>query len=76
MPSAVRRSFFTSFLIFIAVALYHKKAVLPQISMIINHILTNLWVMERFLGLKYNVEGEKGKPGKIIIKGTGLSFSS
>ena len=45
-------------------------------SSITNHILTNLWVMERFLGLKYTVEGEKGMPGKIIIKGTGLSFSS
>jgi len=38
-------------------------------SMITNHLLTNLWAIEKFLGTKYVVEGELGKPGRIKIMG-------
>jgi len=38
-------------------------------SEISNHLLTNLWVIEIFLGTKYIVEGEMGKPGRIRIVG-------
>jgi RNA 3'-terminal phosphate cyclase (ATP) len=36
-------------------------------SCITGHLLTNLWVIERFLGTRYSVEGEKGGPGKVDI---------
>lgn len=40
-------------------------------SCITRHLLTNLWVLEQFLGLKYEVEGEEGNPGKVFIEGQG-----
>jgi RNA 3'-terminal phosphate cyclase (ATP) len=36
-------------------------------SRITDHLLTNLWVIEKFLGIKYSVEGEKGNPGRVAI---------
>lgn len=36
-------------------------------SMISNHLLTNLWIIEKFLGTQYMIEGELGKPGRITI---------
>jgi len=37
-------------------------------SRITNHLLTNLSVIEMFLGTGYLVEGEIGKPGRVVIK--------
>lgn len=34
---------------------------------ITDHLFTNLWVIEKFLGIGYTIEGEKGNPGKIDI---------
>ncbi|OGW51803.1 MAG: RNA 3'-terminal-phosphate cyclase [Nitrospirae bacterium RBG_13_43_8] len=31
------------------------------------HLLTNLWVIEKFLGIRYTIEGEMGRPGKVTI---------
>lgn len=36
-------------------------------SEITNHLLTNLWVIERFTSFLYKIEGEIGKPGRITI---------
>ena len=36
-------------------------------SEVSNHLLTNLWVIEKLSGARYEVEGEMGKPGKITI---------
>lgn len=36
-------------------------------SEITNHLLTNLWVIRRFLGTSYKIEGEMRKPGKVTI---------
>ena len=36
-------------------------------SRITDHLLTNLWVIEKFLGIKYLIEGEKGDPGRVTI---------
>jgi RNA 3'-terminal phosphate cyclase (ATP) len=36
-------------------------------SRITGHLLTNLWAIEKFTGLRYSVEGEKGKPGKVSM---------
>jgi RNA 3'-terminal phosphate cyclase (ATP) len=36
------------------------------------HLLTNLWVIEKFLGIQYTVEGEIGKPGRVTIEGRPL----
>ena len=41
-------------------------------SMITGHLRTNLWVIEKFLGIEYDIEGEVGKPGRVLIKGRGM----
>jgi RNA 3'-terminal phosphate cyclase (ATP) len=36
-------------------------------SRVTGHLLSNLWAIEKFIGLRYSIEGEKGKPGKVGI---------
>ena len=38
-------------------------------SAITQHLLTNLQVIERFLGISYTIEGDLDKPGKVVITG-------
>jgi RNA 3'-terminal phosphate cyclase (ATP) len=33
------------------------------------HLLTNLWVLERFLGPRFEVSGEEGSPGRVLVRG-------
>ncbi len=40
-------------------------------SMLTGHLRTNLWVVEKFLGIEYAVEGETGWPGRVRIRGRG-----
>lgn len=37
-------------------------------SKITGHLLSNLWVTEQFLGIRYSVRGEEGSPGLIEIQ--------
>ena len=37
-------------------------------SRITQHLMTNLWVIGLFHAFKFSVEGEIGKPGKVMIK--------
>ena len=34
-----------------------------------SHLLTNLWVIEQFLGPRFEVRGNPGEPGEIICQG-------
>jgi RNA 3'-terminal phosphate cyclase (ATP) len=43
-----------------------------QVSEITNHVLTNIRVAEIMTGVKFNVEGELHKPGKIAVDGIAL----
>jgi RNA 3'-terminal phosphate cyclase (ATP) len=36
-------------------------------SRLTGHLMTNLWAIEKFTGLSYSIEGEEGKPGKVVI---------
>jgi RNA 3'-terminal phosphate cyclase (ATP) len=54
------------FVLYLALAKEESSFTTTEIS---SHLLTNLWVMEKFLGIHYTVEGEKGRPGKVTIKG-------
>jgi RNA 3'-phosphate cyclase len=36
------------------------------------HALTNIWVVEKFLPIKFRIEGRKGEPAKISVRGTGF----
>lgn len=36
-------------------------------SRITRHLLTNLWVVGRFVALRFRVEGEEGQPGRVTI---------
>ncbi len=40
----------------------------PEIT---SHLLTNLWVIEQFLGPTFQVRGSLGQPGEITCKGQG-----
>lgn len=37
-------------------------------SQISNHLITNLWIIEKFLGIKYTIVGKIGSPGTVTIK--------
>ncbi|MEM7813822.1 MAG: RNA 3'-terminal phosphate cyclase [Candidatus Aenigmatarchaeota archaeon] len=39
-----------------------------SVAEITNHCLTNIWVIEKFLPVKFEIEGEKGKAGVINCK--------
>jgi RNA 3'-terminal phosphate cyclase (ATP) len=36
-------------------------------SRVTGHLMTNLWAIEKFTRVSYSIEGEKGKPGKVVI---------
>ncbi|NWF52800.1 MAG: RNA 3'-phosphate cyclase [Nitrospirae bacterium] len=36
-------------------------------SEITGHLLTNLWVIKKFLDINYRIEGEMGKPGMVML---------
>jgi RNA 3'-terminal phosphate cyclase (ATP) len=55
--------------LYLAIAKGESSFTTAQIS---NHLLTNLWVIEKFLGIRYTVEGEMGKPGRVTIEGRPL----
>jgi RNA 3'-terminal phosphate cyclase (ATP) len=38
-------------------------------SEITRHLLTNLWVLNKFTGLAYKISGEEGRPGIINLQG-------
>jgi len=42
-------------------------------SEITQHLLTNVWVVERFLAVRFEVEGKEGDKGKVAIGKGGLS---
>lgn len=44
-----------------------KEESIITTSSITEHLLTNLWVIERFIDYKYSIDGDKGKPGLIKI---------
>ncbi len=42
-------------------------------SSISAHLLTNIWVLEQFLDLKFQVQGAEGEEGSVAVEGCGLS---
>jgi RNA 3'-phosphate cyclase len=56
------------------VLLYLARAAGPSvftIEAITSHLLTNLWVIEEFLGPTFQVQGNLGEPGAITCRGHG-----
>jgi RNA 3'-terminal phosphate cyclase (ATP) len=43
-------------------------------SCVTKHLLTNLWVIGRFVDMEYTVEGELGKKGIVKLKTGGIKF--
>ena len=39
---------------------------------ITSHLLTNIWVAEQFLSVKFQVDGEAGQPGRVSVDGIGF----
>lgn len=36
------------------------------------HLLTNIWVVEQFLAVKFTVVGQEGEPGRVEVEGVGM----
>jgi RNA 3'-terminal phosphate cyclase (ATP) len=51
--------------LYLAIAQEESSLTTSEIS---NHLLTNLWAIDKFLGIRYVIEGEIGKPGRVTIK--------
>lgn len=47
-------------------ALCKEESVITT-SSITEHLLTNLWVIEKFIDYRYSIDGKKGEPGSIRI---------
>lgn len=41
---------------------------------ITNHLLTNIWVIEQFLPVKFEVKGNVGEEGVVFVKGAGFKI--
>jgi RNA 3'-terminal phosphate cyclase (ATP) len=55
--------------LYLAIAKGESSFTTTEIS---RHLLTNLWVIEKFLDIRYTIEGEMGRPGKVTINPTCL----
>jgi RNA 3'-terminal phosphate cyclase (ATP) len=42
------------------------------VSGVTDHLLTNIWVVEQFLPVKFEVVGEKESPGRVSVEGIGF----
>jgi len=40
------------------------------------HLLTNIWVVEQFLPVKFKVDGQEGQPGYVSVDGIGYKYVS
>ncbi|MBM4452800.1 MAG: hypothetical protein FJ024_10065, partial [Chloroflexi bacterium] len=36
-------------------------------SQITQHLLTNIWVVEQFLSVHFQIEGQEGAPGRVMV---------
>ncbi|MHA2423475.1 MAG: RNA 3'-terminal phosphate cyclase [Candidatus Thorarchaeota archaeon] len=45
------------------------------VTEITSHLITNIWVAERILGVNITLEGNLGEPGTVSIEGIGFSSS-
>lgn len=45
-------------------------------TQITRHLLTNIWVVEEFLPLKFEVGGKLGEPGQVRVEGIGFRADS
>lgn len=41
-------------------------------SKITQHLLTNIWVAEQFMGTRFTVEGQEGQSGRVKVQGYGV----
>lgn len=41
-------------------------------SRVTNHLLTNIWVIEQFLSVRFQVDGRPGEEGKVMVEGIGF----
>ncbi|MDI6854966.1 MAG: RNA 3'-terminal phosphate cyclase [Deltaproteobacteria bacterium] len=63
--AAVDRHLADQILLYLALADGPSTFVTEEITL---HLLTNLWVVEQFLGPRFEMEGELGTPGKITCR--------
>jgi RNA 3'-terminal phosphate cyclase (ATP) len=64
--AAVDRHLADQILLYLAQAAGPSTLMTEEITL---HLLTNLWVIEQFLGPLFQVEGARGGPGKIVCRG-------
>lgn len=56
---------------YLAVAIGSSKIGVTEIT---SHLITNIWAVERFLGIKVELQGSIGESGTVSVKGEGLSL--
>lgn len=66
--AAVDRHLADQIVLYLARAQGPSSFITPEITL---HLLTNLWVIERFLGPMFEVQGELGERGEIFCRGGG-----
>jgi RNA 3'-phosphate cyclase len=64
--AAIDRHLADQILLYLALADGPSTFVTEEITL---HLVTNLWVIEQFLGPRFEMEGSLGTPGKIICRG-------
>jgi RNA 3'-terminal phosphate cyclase (ATP) len=55
---------------------YARGVSIFSTSQVTGHLFANLWIVEKFTGIEYAVQGEEGSPGLVSLTGKGLSFSA
>ena len=66
--AAVDRHLADQIVLYLARAKGPSSFITPEITL---HLLTNLWVIEQFLGPMFEVKGELGEKGEVFCKGGG-----
>jgi len=66
--AAVDRHLADQIVLYLARARGPSSFITPEITL---HLLTNLWVIEQFLGALFEVKGELGEKGEVFCKGEG-----
>ena len=65
--TAVDKHLADQLLLYIALA---KGKSIFTTSEITQHLITNVWVLEQFLPVKFEIDGKLGTPGRVSVDGT------
>ncbi|MHA2312757.1 MAG: RNA 3'-terminal phosphate cyclase, partial [Candidatus Thorarchaeota archaeon] len=44
------------------------------VTEVTSHLMTNIWAAEKLIDAEFSLQGELGKPGTLVVRGTGLAL--